>query len=266
MMRYIRIAVIAVIALAVAWFFWTNFTDTKDLVSQYVDNSDINTFEASFTPEKIMKDLLKDKNYSFKPATVRFYPYLLLDVKYTAADKSTKESQLLWGLNEGEIVLNTDTWEKTHGFQDCLNADASRYEFRILNSIAKRKGPVAIEDLQKELHLDADTLEPWIDSARQKHLIVQRGSQLQLHFENPKIAIAPESKITKWIVTKPSAQAIKIPRRFSKSQIEKISKAAFGSEFTIRESKEIYLPVYNLEVQNPDGSTFATNWNAITGE
>ena len=52
----------------------------------------------------------------------------------------------------------------------------------------------------------------------------------------------------------------------SSSQIQKIAKAAFGDDFTVRNTTEVYLPVYSIEVLNPDGSTFTTYWNALTGD
>lgn len=269
-MKSLRLIIIGIVIVGGAWLAWNSSPDLRDLVSQYVDNSDINSLEAQYSPEEIMKEhekeLLKDKSYSFRDPSVKYFPFLLLDVKYTQPDKKTKEGQLLWSLTDGEIILNTESWEKTHGFQDSLNANANRTDFRIMNAIARHKGVITIDELSKELHLDTETLDPWIESARQKQLIVQRGNQLQLHFENPKIAVLPESKINHWIVTKPSSLTQKGSRKYSKNQIERLSKAAFGNEFTIRDFKEIYIPVYSIEVQNPDGSTFVSLWNALTGE
>ena len=47
------------------------------------------------------------------------------EVKYTTSDDKTHESIMLWDLTDGEMVINTKNWEKTHGFGDCITADAT---------------------------------------------------------------------------------------------------------------------------------------------
>jgi hypothetical protein len=59
---------------------------------------------------------------------------------------------------------------------------------------------------------------------------------------------------------------MKVAKRYSKSDIEKNAKAVFGADFTIRNSKEVFLPVYSIEVLNPDGSVLTTYWNALSGQ
>ncbi len=68
------------------------------------------------------------------------------------------------------------------------------------------------------------------------------------------------------MVSKPYNYAQRIAKKYSSSQIERIAKVAFGADFTIRGIKEVYLPVYQLEVQNPDGSIMTSFWNALTGD
>ena len=57
-----------------------------------------------------------------------------------------------------------------------------------------------------------------------------------------------------------------MPKRFRTSQIETTAKAAFGNDFAIRKTTEIFLPVYSIVVQNPDGSQMTTYWNALNGK
>lgn len=242
-----------------------------DLVNQYVENGDILTLEARYTPEQIMeahkKELLSDNRKTYGEAQLKFYPYLMMDVKYNLPGQRTKESTILWSLVDGEMVLNTDTWETTHGFEDALTADANRNDFRILNILAnpQNKGSMTRDQLQKELRVDADILEPLLESARSKHLVTVKGNQIELHFENPKFLVTPQTKMNQWIVTKPYSHAQRIPRKFNKGQIEKLTKAAFGQDFTVRNVKEVFLPVYSIQVINPDGSILTSFWNALTG-
>ena len=55
-------------------------------------------------------------------------------------------------------------------------------------------------------------------------------------------------------------------KRFRCAQIEQIARAAFGPDFAIRKTIEIFLPVYSITVQNPDGSQMTSFWNAPNGK
>lgn len=268
MRQFFTIIIIGLIGVG-AWFAWNNSDQLQNAIGDYVSNGEILTLEARFTAEQLMdshrKELLVDNQHTFQEPTLKFYPYLLMEVKYTQ-DKTTREGVLLWSLVDGEMVLNTDTWEKTHGFEDALDAKASRTDFKIMNILARKQGSMTEEDLQQELHIESDTLAPWIDSALEKHLIFRKGNQLKLHFQNPKLLVTPQTKMTQLPVTKPYNHAQSVSKKYSKSQIENIVTAAFGSDFTIRKAYEVFLPVYSIEVLNPDGSVLTTYWNALNGK
>lgn len=253
------------------WWLWTNdsFAEWKDRILQYVDNRDIVTLETRFLPEQILEthhqDLLSDEKRTLQNTHLKYYPYLLLDVKYTD-DHKTREGVLLWGLNDGEMVLNTDTWETTHGFRDCLTCNAKSHDFKILQALARHHGSMNIDELQKELHLEREGIEPWIESAKQKHLITQKGNLLQLHFENPKLLVTPQTRLKHHLVSKPLGEGQKVAKTYSPNQIMLIAQSAFGRDFKIRNEQEIFLPVYSFEILNPDGSIQITEWNALTGQ
>lgn len=269
-MRRITIIILVLCLGLGSWWLWDNSDQVHDLIGQYVENTDFITLEARYTPEQIIeanrKELLADNQRSLEAPELKFHPYLFMDVKYTDDTKKPRESAILWSLVDGEMVLNTDSWEKTHGFEDAINAHASRNDFKILNALAKKNGSISIDQLQKELHLDKDTIQPWIDSALKKHLIIQKGNELQLHLQNPKILVAPQTKISQWLVTKPYNHAQKIGTKYSANQIKNNAKAAFGDDFIIRSSHQVYLPVYSIEIVNPDGSVLTTYWNALNGQ
>ena len=96
-------------------------------------------WKPAILPEQIVdahrKELLGGGKKSLQNTTLKYYPYLLLDVKYPDSSK-TREGVLLWGLTDGEMVLNTDTWESTHGFRDCLECQAGRNDFKMLQALA----------------------------------------------------------------------------------------------------------------------------------
>lgn len=268
--RFPLLIVLCILAVG-AWWIWNTpaLANWKDKIFQYVDNRDIVTLEARYLPEQIVEahrqELLGNDKRTLQNTVLKYYPYLLLDVKYPESSK-TREGVLLWGLNDGEMVLNTETWETTHGFRDCLECNANRSDFKILHVLVRRQGTISIEDLQKELQVERDVLNTWVESAKKKHLIVQKGNTLQLHFENPKLLVTPQTKIKQQLVSKPLGDGHKVARTYSRSQILDMTQAAFGNDFKIRAETEIFLPVYSLEILNPDGSVQVSEWNALTGQ
>lgn len=268
-MRKILFFLICLAVVGGGWWLWTNNGDIKNVVSRYVENSEFQTLEARYTPQQIMdahsKELLGDDNHQYLAPDFKYHPYVLMEVKFTA-DKKTREGVILWSLVDGEMVLNTENWDRTHGFEDAINAKATREDFKIINALAKSNGSRTKDDLLNELQLDADVVNPWIESAIDKHLVTRKGNTLQLHFENPKILVYPQTKFNRLLVSKPYNYSQRVSDKYSPSQIEKTAKAAFGNDFSIRQMSEVYLPVYAIQVENPDGSITTTYWNAVTGQ
>jgi hypothetical protein len=267
-----RKIVVYLVVLALAGggvYYWQSNNDLLSMVSRYVENGDIQTLEARYSVQQIMdanqKKLLGDNSRQYLEPGYKYQPYVLMEVKFTQ-DKKTREGVALWSLVDGEMVLNTDTWEKTHGFEDAINAKATREEFKVINAIAKGNGTLSKDDLLSYLQLDADIVNPWLESVIEKHLVIKKGNQLALHFENPKILVAPQTKFNQMLVSKAYNHSQRISEKYSLSQIEKVAKAAFGSDFNIRRMSEVYLPIYHINVENPDGSTTVTQWNAVTGQ
>lgn len=258
-------AVLAVLSLG----FWIYFEPISNSLVAYVENGDFLTLEARYSPEEILESqktvLLGGNARSYKSVLTRYHPYLLLEVKYTSPDKKTREGVVLWSLVDGEILLNTDTGERTHGYRDAISNDATRNDYKLIHTIAKHGGVLAVEQIQRELRLEEETVDSWISSARSKHLVTQKGNFVQLHFQNPKLILSPQSVITQRVVTKPYGQADWLQKKFTRAQIERNAKAAFGSDFTVRSSQEIYLPLFSIEVLNPDGSVMTSLWNPLNG-
>jgi len=251
------------------WFSQNN-PDVKGKVEEIFDVGHFHTLEVRFSANQIMelhrRELLKDSRHRYLDPVLEFYPYVLMEVKYTLLDDRTHESVVLWDLNDGEMVINTKDWEKTHGFGDCIHADTTSQEFKILNLLAKKGGALDRDGLCKALNVEHEILDGWINSCHRKKLIVQSGNHYRLHLQNPRLRTVPETKIEDWLVTKPYKNAIRLPRSYSSAQIEKIAKAAFGQNFAIRKTTDVYLPVHSIVVQNPDGSIHTSHWNALNGK
>lgn len=252
------------------WQIKTTHPEISTALEKYLPSQEFHTLEIRYTAEQIMathqKQLLKSHQHKYLESQLRFYPYILMEVKYCISKKKTQESLILWDLCDGEMVLETKGWEKTHGFGDCIIAGTDRYEFKVINLLAKKGGSCDREYLIKELHLEDTILDPLIESLRRKQLIVFSGNQYRLHLQKPMLKTSPETKINERLVTKTWKNAQKISKRFSLSQIEKVTQAAFGDDFAIRHTSDVYLPVHSIVVQNPDGSIHTSLWNALNGK
>src|SRR3990167_7828413 len=257
------------IALGVFWS-WIYFPGFRGRVEDLLSSGTFQTLEVRYSAEAIMdahrRELLKDGEHVYLEPSLKFIPYLLMEVKYNRTHDKTDEGVILWGLVDGEMVINTSTWEKTHGFTDCIASNATRQEFKIINALAARGGSWDRDGLSRFLNIENNFLDTWIDSCEKKSLVVKKGNDFRLHLEKPLLQVLPETKLEHWLVTKPTKHAQKVKRRYRPAQIEMVARSAFGAEFAIRKTIEIFLPVYSIVVQNPDGSQMTTYWNALNGK
>jgi hypothetical protein len=254
-----------------AFWLWKERPEVRSYVQNYITSGEFHTLEARFSDQEIMaresKTLLKDNKYSFLEPKLEFYPYALFEIKYTKNNNKTAEGLLLWSLDDGELVLDTATWETTHGFEDCISQKADKNDFKILRALSKNRNYSLDRDkLMKEANVESDILDNMLDNCRKKKLIVQKGSTYRLHLNDPKLTNIPETKIDQWLVTKPYSNANCIPKKYSIGEIQKIAELAFDSDFAIRNVSEVYLPVYCITVQNPDNTHLITHFNALNGK
>lgn len=269
-MRYAIIFFVIAAAGFGGFWAWNYVPSFRTHLEELTTSSTFQTLEVRYSAEALMemhrKELLKDNQHVFLEPTLKFYPYLLMEVKYNRSSEKTGEGVILWGLVDGEMVINAATWEKTHGFNDCIVSNASRQEFKIINALACRGGAWDRDGLSKFLNIENHMLDEWADACRKKSLIVQNGNNYRLHLQNPKLQVIPETRLDLNLVTKRTKHAIRAKKRFRPAQIEQIARAAFGSDFAIRKTTEIFLPVYNITIQNPDGSQMTSYWNALNGK
>ncbi|NGX56683.1 MAG: hypothetical protein K1060chlam5_00927 [Candidatus Anoxychlamydiales bacterium] len=269
-MRLISIITSSIFLFFILSWVWMNYPETRSFTLDFVSKKKFNTLEVRYSAEAIMENnkrtLLKDSNHTFLEPDLKFHPYLLMEVKYNRTHDKTGEGIILWSLVDGEMVINTSSWEMTHGFKDCITYNADKENFKIINALATRGGSMDRENLSRILNVDNDILDSWIEGCRRKNLIVQNGNHYRLHFEKPKLQVMPETKVDHSIVTKAAKYASRINKRYRPAQIESIAKYAFGNDFAIRKKTEIYLPIYSIVVQNPDGSLMTTYFNALNGK
>jgi len=216
--------------------------------------------------EKEQRALLREKGARFLDPELTFVPYLVLEVKYNDG-RRTKEGVILWDLTDGEMVLDTKSWEKTHGFADCILTGAHRGEVEIVTLLAKKGGSLDQKTIADHLEIDLPMAELLLSSCQKKNLILSTGSsRYRLHLENPKLTSTPETSIDIPLASKGYKRASRAPSQYSIYQVKKIAQLAFGESFSIRKSSEIFLPVHRICVQQGSGAIETTSYNALTGK
>jgi hypothetical protein len=172
---------------------------------------------------------------------------------------------MLWDLTDGELVLDTNSFDHTQGFSDCLMSSATADDFRILHTLTK-KGPLSKEGVIKELGSDDAVICDRIESLRKRHLVIIANDIVRLHVESPLLKVEPLTVITRPFVSRHSTHDTLISPTYSKSDIETLVQAAFGPDLAIRSSRIIYIPTYEVHINNPDGSLRKTYWNGISSK
>ena len=268
-MKRIGLLFFILIALAIGAYGYYH----QDEVNEYLhaqNESEVQTFELGTTGDLIMnanqKTLLKTPLHAFGKQELIYAPYLLLDVKYTRDDKKTQDAKVLFSLIDGEMVLNTQTFETTHGLEDCILSNATDDDFRILHALSKKGGALPKEALSIEMGIDPDVLSTQIEVLRKKHLVTVRQDLVRVHFQNPFTKPDPSTVFSHYLVMRKASKNNQMPGVYSKTQIKNVAKAAFGQDLAFRKEQIVFVPFYEIEIQNPDGSVRRTYWNGVTGK
>ena len=176
---------------------WLNSThpEIRTHIEEYINSGSFPTLEVRYTAAQIMethrRDLLKDNRHRFLEPQLKFYPYLMLEVKYNLSENKTREGVILWDLRDGEMVVDTRAWDKTHGFGDCINARHAAHEFKIINTLAKKGGSIDREGCLRRSTSKMKSSMGGSTAAGRKELIVQAGNRYRLHLQNPRLQNDP---------------------------------------------------------------------------
>ncbi|MGR3973938.1 MAG: hypothetical protein QRY72_05180 [Candidatus Rhabdochlamydia sp.] len=251
------------------WFVSHRYPDLPSKISEHLDLGQFYALETKYSAGQLMdkhrRELLGSNQAHYLAPVLEFYPYALMEIKYAPSQAQTKEALLLWDLTDGEVVLNTKYWDKTHGFADCLAAGAGMLDFKILHFLSSKGGMATEEALLKAMYVDLKTFKQGLNSCLKKKLIIQNDMHYRLHFQNPKLRISPETQLVDKLLIKPLRESSRLCPYFSISQVEKMANCAFGEGFTIRKTSLVYLPVHSLILQHKDGSVQTTLWNGLSG-
>jgi len=255
------------------YWFWQNNPNVQglvtDFISKQVTHKEFQTLELRYNADQVMEsaksELIRDHKYKYSEPQLKFYPYVLLDVKFSRNQEKTEEGTMLFSLVDGELILDTKSWEKTHGYEDCINAKVTKAEFLLLNTLARQSGLVEKKQLLGLSGGDPRAIENTINSCKKKKLLVEYAGGLRLHFDKPKLAELPVTRFDQPVVTKSYSNQTSITSNYTISQIKFLAESAFGKDFSIRGAKEVFLPIYTIRVENPDGTIQTTHWNGVNG-
>lgn len=229
----------------------------------------IETFETVISPDDLLAKqgrLLSTKQHTFGPVALLFSPHLLIQGKYSPDGRSSHPASMLWDLTDGELVLDTNSFDHTQGFADCLSSQVNADDFRILHLLT-RGGPSSKESIIHDLGIDDAIVCDRLESLRRRHLIIINNDIVRIHVESPLLKIDPITSVTRPFVHRqvPNRGSL-MSTRYSRQELESLVKAAFGPDLAIRSSRLIYVPIYEVTVNNPDGSIRKTYWNAVSSQ
>ncbi len=251
------------------WWLSESYPEVTDRLIQWVPSRSFPSLEPRFTAQQIVdgqsRKLLKTQQQQLGAISLVYHPFLMMKVKFTRVNHTTGEGVMLWDLVDGEMVINTKTWEKSHGFSDCIQMRANVHELKILHLIARHKNQVSKETIFRDCNLNEAALDTYLNRLIKKKLVVCHQGIYRIHLETPNMVFTPTSELTFPLITKNAKRVEILKKNFTVSQITRLAQAAFGDDFGIRQTQEIYIPVYSLVVQNPDGSQQTTYWNGLTG-
>lgn len=244
--------------------------DLKNRAETLLNFRTTNALEMRYDARQIMdnhsRELLKEKGARFLEPELKFFPYLLMEVKYCDANHQTKEGLILWDMTDGEMVIDTQTWEKTHGFADCMNSRAQEYELNLLQILSEEGGSAELTTIQSKLGAKPAVVELMLKSCANKNLIIgDSESRYRIHLERPKLQTVARTSWHQQLTTRPHKRAERAKSHFSQNQIKSIAKMAFGTHFAIRKATEIFLPIHRIVVQGPEGTIATHHFNAVSG-
>ena len=146
-----------------------------------------------------------------------------------------------------------------------INYKESNYPYR-LTSLALNGGVADRTSLINNLEINPSEANLLLEKCRKKKLIVKQGNHYRLHLQNPLFHLKPVTDTPFPLVTKNVKTTEKMQRRYSPSQIKKAAEAAFGEEFAIRHTQEVFLPIYSVKSSEGGEYPHTIHLNAISGQ
>lgn len=260
---------VATLAYGYMWFS-KNYPTITDGTLSFVSGQELTGIRPIYTPEQVLDrhatNLTRHGGVISGDPDILYVPVLLLNVKYADTFYTTGEGVLLFDLLDGEMILNINTLEKTHGLADCLRAQASKHECKVISLMAKKGGQLGRESIKRGLRVDMDLVDEWVDNCRQKKLIVPSGNGYRLHMQNPRLPNSPVTYVDNPLTTFRSKRFSGRKPQFDTAHIPSLCTAFFGSDFGIKTQEIAYLPIYRINVEGLDKDITTLYFNSISGK
>lgn len=244
-----------------AYFKWYNYLPSTitNHVSNILQNSQIDLIKPLFESKQIVETHYK--NNDLITITEKQIPYLLMEVKFLDEKGLTKEALLLWDLHSGEQVIDTKSWEKTKGMGDCIKADLKENGLPLITYLAKFPKGTSKKHLRKHLQINDGELADLLSKYKRRNLLIENKEMARLHVDKPKLSTIPLTRDGGSLHLTSSFSGRLIAPHYRAREVEKFASHFFGPEFTVKFSREIYLPVYEIIA---NGEIVA--WNSYNGK
>ncbi|WP_366223536.1 hypothetical protein [Chlamydia buteonis] len=231
----------------------------------------LRVFERKFSPEQVLT-FFPEHQEGNATVELTFVPHTLMHVRFSREDvvKKTMVSQegaILWSLANGEMVLNTGTWNCSKGFRECLMLKAGKQDVNVMQALANLGGAASKESLTHALSMKNIRADKVIRACQKKKLIFSTGSQIGSHFQQ----LQPIKGCTTTIqsspvwLRRPRGSSIVSPQ-FSEDRISNLAEMIFGDNFLILDKVVVYVPVYKVSLVATDNSVRIEYINAVTGK
>ncbi|MEG0037022.1 MAG: hypothetical protein RSB82_01035 [Victivallaceae bacterium] len=241
---------------------------SERLVKTFFGLEKIKALEAKYSPQDVIPGIELIDDFGVR-TELNFFPHLLMHVKYAREGlrSGTQEGVILWSLVNGEMVLDTDTWDCSQGFEDCLLFRADQKDFKILQALALLGGISSKESLRMLLELECKDVEADIKQCCKKKLVFVSGNKIGLLFRSLNALQGNTTKLKSSLVAYSTPRKSKFyPREYSSDQVRNLAKMAFGSNFVIVKHETVFVPVYKVSLKSETGALRSEFINAVNGK
>ncbi|WP_213318779.1 hypothetical protein [Chlamydiifrater volucris] len=246
------------------------FNKGTRIAKKMIGSEQIFIIERSYSPEQVIENL-KYKNQDLYLEQC-FFPYVLLKARYQkevpsrSGDYEILEGVLLWSLVNGEVVLDTETWNCSQGFRECLISKADRHDMLIMQTLISMGGSMNREQLIERLASKNFHVAKSIKSCHRKKLIFVQGDRVGIPFRKFQPLTNCMTTMNRSLVSlmKPKG-SIMIAEKHSEDDIRSLASKVFGKNFYVIDTKKVFVPAYRITTKGTDGSQRTEFINAING-
>lgn len=226
------------------------------------------TFQAAYTPEGVVKtqsrhalQMSRDSQWSSK---ILLVPHLLVKVKKRDNQGRHSQTQVLWDMVKGELVTSLRDWHTSEIFYDLLQKKLDEQEVKLLKSISLFKEPVSLKELKQVYSFDETTLQLALESALKKKILVFQKGSYHSYFQG--LSLEPFFIEGKFPRQHYLGKGTVLSAKFSEEEILKLLGSLLDAQHLVSGAKQVFLPIYQIEIKDEKRSPQLFYFNAITGE